>query len=258
MDAMIMAGGIPKEGQPLYEYTRGEPKALLEIAGKPMVQWVLDALGGADKLGNVVAIGLPEEAGLHCNKPISYLPNQGGIIENARAGLLKVLEINPEAELILVTSSDIPCITSEMISWAVGTAEETEHDIYYNAVAKEVMEGRFPESKRSFVRLRDGAFCGGDMHVVRTSLVTENDEFWQRIMDARKNAFKQAALLGFDTLLLLLLRIITLEGAEKRVSKKLGLRARAILCPYAEMAMDVDKPPQLEILREEMSRRVGS
>jgi molybdopterin-guanine dinucleotide biosynthesis protein A len=258
MDAVIMAGGVPNEGEPLYEYTQGKPKALLDIAGKPMAQWVLDALGGADKLSNIVAIGLPEDAELHCDKPITYLPSQVGIIENARAGLLKVMEINPEAELILVSSSDIPSITSEMINWAITTAEETEHDIYYNVVQKEVMEGRFPGSNRSFVRLRDRAACGGDIHVVRASLVTEKDELWQRILDARKNAFKQAALLGFDTLLLLVLRMVSLEGAEKRVSKRLGLRGRAILCPYAEMAMDVDKPHQLEILRKELSKRVGS
>lgn len=258
MDVMIMAGGVPNEGEPLYEYTRGKPKALLELAGKPMAQWVLDALGDADKLDNIVAIGLPEDAGLHCDKPITYLPNQGGIVENARMGLLKVMEINPEAQFILVTSSDIPSITPEMINWIINKAEETEHDVYYNVVTKEVMEGRFPGSKRSYVRFRDRAVCGGDIHVVCTSLVTENDEFWRRILDARKNAFKQAALLGVDTLILLVLRIMSLEGAEKRVSKRLGLRGRVILCPYAEMAMDVDKPHQLEILQEEMSRRVGS
>jgi NDP-sugar pyrophosphorylase family protein len=44
MDAIVIAGGIPEPGDPLYEYTQGQPKALLDIAGKPMVQWVLDAL----------------------------------------------------------------------------------------------------------------------------------------------------------------------------------------------------------------------
>ena len=49
MDALVVAGGIPKEGEPLYEYTQGLPKALLDVGGKHfqvlrrlMVWWSLD------------------------------------------------------------------------------------------------------------------------------------------------------------------------------------------------------------------------
>jgi hypothetical protein len=38
------------------------------------------------------------------------------------------------------------------------------------------------------------------------------------------------------------------------VSKRLGLRGRAVVCPYAEIGMDVDKPFQLEIMRADLSR----
>jgi hypothetical protein len=93
------------------------------------------------------------------------------------------------------------------------------------------------------------------MNVVHSSLVTGNDELWQRIVAARKSALKQAALLGYDTLLMLLLRIVSLQGAQNRVSKRLGLRGRAIVCPYAEIGMDVDKPHQLEIMRKDLSGR---
>jgi len=54
---------------------------------------------------------------------------------------------------------------------------------------------------------------------------------------------------------LLLLRMITLEGAVKKVTKRLNLRGRAILTPYAEIGMDVDKPHQLEIMRADLAQR---
>jgi GTP:adenosylcobinamide-phosphate guanylyltransferase len=253
MDVVIVAGGIPQPGEPLYEYTQGAPKALLDIAGKPMAQWVLDALGGAEKVGSIVGVGLPEDAALSCKKPILTLPNQGGLLENLRAGMHKILEINPAGGWVLTASSDIPSITPEMVNWAITTAEETDHDIYYNVIKREVMERRFPGSNRSYIHLRDMEICGGDMNVVHSSLITGNDELWQRIIAARKNALKQAALLGVDTLILLLLRIVSLQGAQNRVSKRLGLRGRAIVCPYAEIGMDVDKPHQLEILRKDLS-----
>ena len=58
MDAIVIAGGIPEPGDLLYEYTQGQPKSLLDICGKPMVQWVLDALNSAETVDQVVVIGL--------------------------------------------------------------------------------------------------------------------------------------------------------------------------------------------------------
>ena len=56
MDAVVTAGGIPQPNEPLYTYSRGEAKALIDVAGKPMVQWVLDALGEAHTIERVVLI----------------------------------------------------------------------------------------------------------------------------------------------------------------------------------------------------------
>jgi hypothetical protein len=96
------------------------------------------------------------------------------------------------------------------------------------------------------------------MNMARTLTAVGNEALWQRIIAARKSALKQAALLGFDTLFLLLFRLITLEDAVEKVSKRLGVKGRAILCPYAEIGMDVDKPHQLELLRADLSRAVAS
>jgi hypothetical protein len=82
-------------------------------------------------------------------------------------------------------------------------------------------------------------------------------KLWDRLLDARKSIFKQAALVGLDTLFLLLTRSLTLEGAAELARKRLGITAGATLSPYAEMGMDADKPFQLDILREELSA-VGS
>lgn len=44
MDVIVTAGGISKQGDPLYKYSQGKPKALLDIAGKPMVKWVMPSV----------------------------------------------------------------------------------------------------------------------------------------------------------------------------------------------------------------------
>ncbi|MEJ2264778.1 MAG: nucleotidyltransferase family protein [Anaerolineales bacterium] len=256
MDALITAGGVPEPGEPLYEYTQGEPKALLDVAGKPMAQWVLDALDGATTVRRVVIVGLPANGKLSCLKAQAYLPNQGGMLDNIRAGVEKVVELNPSSGHVLVVSSDIPAITSEMVDWLVDTTMQTDHDVYYTVITRQVMEARFPKSKRSYTHLKDVEVCGGDMNMIRTSMITANDEIWTRILAARKNVFKQASLIGFGTLLLLLLRQLKLESGIKRVCERLDITGRVIFSPYAEIGMDIDKPGQLEILRKDLARKV--
>jgi molybdopterin-guanine dinucleotide biosynthesis protein A len=257
MDAVVTAGGIPQPDELLYPFTLGKPKALLEICGKPMVQWVLDALGGAKRVENVILIGLTQESGVTCSKPLTFIPNKIGMIENILAGINKVLEINPSATQVLLVSSDIPGINSEMVDWEIETTLQTDVDLCYNVVKREVMETRYPGSRRTYSKLKDMQVCGGDMNVVRTSVASMNTEIWDKLVASRKNPIKQASIIGFDTLLLALLGVISLDEAVKKATSRLHMSGRAIICPYAEIGMDVDKPIQLELMRADLMHRVA-
>lgn len=258
MDAVITAGGIPLPEEPLYPFTEGRSKAMVDIAGKPMVQWVLDALCESTTIENIIIVGLTEKLGLTSSKPVYYLSNQGKMLDNFRAGVVKSLELNKKSKHVLFVSSDIPAITGEMVDWVVETAMQTDDDIYYNVIQREAMEKRFPNSNRTYTRLADMEVCGGDMNVARSKLVVTEDEsgLWQKISDARKSPLKQAGLIGFDTLIGLLFRTLTLDMAAEKIMKRLEITGRAIICPYAEVGMDVDKPHQLEIMREDLKKRV--
>ncbi len=178
MDAVLTAGGIPGPEDPLYPYTKGQPKAMLDVAGKPLIQWVLDGLSEAQNVENVIIVSLDDKQGLTCRKPLYFVPNQPGMLQNIRAGTAKAQEINPEAELVLSVSSDIPGLTGEMVDWTIDKALQTDHDLYYNVITRQLMEKRYPDSNRSFVKLKDYEVCGGDMNVIRVSMVTQNEEFW--------------------------------------------------------------------------------
>ncbi len=257
MDAVVTAGGIPLPEEPLYPATAGQPKAMVDVAGKPMVQWVLDALCEAKHVDSIVIVGLTEKNGLQCSKPIHYVPNQGKMVENLQAGARKVQEIHPEAEYVLIVSSDVPGITGEMVDWVVETDMQSRQDVYYHLVERDVMEKRYPGSKRTWTKLKGLEICGGDVNVGRISLIlgTENKEMWDKITDSRKNPLKQAQLIGFGTALRLLAGRLTLEKAETDVMGRLNITGKAILCPYAEVGMDVDKLFQLEIMREDLKNR---
>jgi len=257
MDAIVTAGGVPLPEEPLYDATQGHPKAMVDVAGKPMVQWVLDALSESSDIENVIIVGLTEKSGLKCSKKMYFVSNQGKMVENLQAGGRKVREINPKAEHVLMVSSDIPGITGEMVDWVVNTDMQTDLDVYYHVIQREVMEARYPNCKRTWTHLKGMEICGGDMNVGRLSLLLSDDtEIWHKITDARKSPIKQAALVGFDTAFLLLTGQLTLEKAETNIMKRLDITGKAIVCPYAEIGMDVDKMFQLEIMREDLEKQV--
>ena len=255
MDAIVTAGGIPQPEDPLYTFSNGNAKALIEIAGRPMVQWVLDALSDAKNVDNVILIGLSPRSGVTCKKPMHFLSNQGRMLANIVAGVNKAIELNKKNKYVLVVSSDIPAIKPEMVDWLIETCMETKDDLYYGVCPKDAMESRFPGSKRTFTHLKDMDVCGADMNITHVRMATEHLDMWEQLIGTRKSPLRSASIIGFGTLFKLATRQLTLDEAVSRVSQRIGIKGRAIVWPYAEPCMDVDKPPQLELLRADLERQ---
>ncbi len=254
MYAIITAGGIPRPEEPLYPYTQGRSKALLDVAGKPMVQWVLDAVGKSSRVDGVVLIGLDADCGVTCARPLTFIANRGGMLANILAGVAEVQKIHPGPQHILLVSSDIPGITSEMVDWVANVVEQSDDDVYYNVVPREIMEKRYPNSRRTYTHLKDMVVCGGDLNAMHTRAVDSDLNMWNSLIEARKNPLKQASMFGWDVLFLLLIRQIGLQEAVQRVARRFKLKGRALVSPYAEIGMDVDKPNQLELVRADLAR----
>lgn len=255
MDAIVTAGGIPQPGDPLYEFSNGSSKALIDVAGKPMVQWVLDALSNSQKVDNVIVIGASPKSGLTCSKPVHYISNQGRMLANIVAGVNKSLELNKKSEYVLIVSSDIPGLKGEMVDWLVESAVQTKDDLYYGVCPREVMEARYPDSKRTYTKLKDMEVCGADMSIIHVSMATTHLDLWEQLIGTRKSPLKQAAAVGWDILFRLAFRQIALQELVEKASARIGIKGRAIIWSQAEPCMDVDKPHQLEIMREDLARQ---
>lgn len=254
MNAIVTAGGIPQPGDKLYAYSHGDSKALIDVAGKPMIQWVLDALGDAKHVDQVIVIGLSPKSGLTCKKPVHYISNQGRMLANIVVGVNKSLELNKKGEYVLLVSSDIPTLQGSMVDWLVKTAMQTKDDLYYGVCPREVMEARFPTSNRTYTKLKDMQVCGADVNIIHVSMATDHLDTWEELIGNRKSPLRQAAVIGLDTLYQLWRKQFTLQGLVERASERIGIKGRAIIWSQAEPCMDVDKPHQLEMMRAELAK----
>ncbi len=258
MDAIVMAGGKTGPKDPLYPLAKLGYKSMLDVCGRPMVQWVLDALVESGQVNQIVVVGLPIEIHLDCSRPLHRLDDRGDLIGNIQAGAQYLMKVNPQEAHALAVSSDVPGITPEIVRWLVERVRESDHDFYFTVIERSVMEKRYPDSKRTYLKLKDYQLCGGDANALNKATAVSGNPIYQRLHEARKNPVKQAGMVGFDLLALLMLGRLTLQEAERRASKRMGIRGRAILCPYAEIGMDVDKPFQYDILMKDLEaqRRV--
>jgi hypothetical protein len=64
--------------------------------------------------------------------------------------------------------------------------------------------------------------------------------------------------IGLSTLVLFLVRRLTVARLEQRVAKVLDIAGKAVELPHAELAMDVDKPHHLDVVRAAFERRMLS
>jgi GTP:adenosylcobinamide-phosphate guanylyltransferase len=254
MNVLITAGGIPAEGEYLYQQTQGKPKALLVIHGKRMIQWVLDAVSASKQVDEIFIVGLSQDAKLTSRKKIHYIVDQNEALANVIAGADALVKHDPRTSTFLMTSSDIPALTTQMVDWVINQATQADVDIQYFVIRREDMEKRYPESRRTYTRFQDAELCSADIFLVKADKVLNPDSRWGDLLSARKSPLKQAAIIGFDTLFLMLLRRITLQDAVKTILKRLKLTGRVAFTPYPEMGMDVDKDFQLEIVRKDLAR----
>lgn len=257
LDAIVLAGGLLEPADPLFGEAPDARRCLIPIAGRSMVQWVVDVLSESENVNAIYIMGLPPDSGLFSNKPLYFISDAGGIFENIHSGVMRSAADHPTQEKVIIASGDLPAVSTQMVDWLIAwVADHPDEDLYYNVISQAVMEARFPEAGRSYVHFRDIAVCGGDLNIIDHRLFSQARPLWKKLAEARKNPLKQASLLGWDSLILVALRLVTLEGAVRRVCKRLAIRGKAILNPFAEMAMDADKPHQLAILRADLERRV--
>lgn len=254
--AVVLAGQSNREEDPLREHARGGPKALIPIAGRPMVTYVLAALAASRTIRRIVVVGTLPEMDPALSVPLDRVACQGDLIPNVLCGIQRAVELGPDLDGVLLTGSDLPLLTPAIVDEFVARCLETDHDAYYGIVERSVMEARFPTSRRTYVRLADGEFAGGDLLLLRQGAAGLNTALWHRLATARKSPLRQIWMLGGPgPVLKLLTHRMSLAEAEARASKAFHVRARVIVCPHPELGMDVDKPCQLEIVSAELKTR---
>ena len=240
VDAVVLAGGDGAVIDPTSRF-----KGLLPIAGKPMIQWVVEALKGADCVAEVaVVVPTAEDLGPWADTVDKLVVSSGSFIENGLAGIRSFRDDRPT----LAVTGDIPAITPAVIEDFVERSLATGADFTYPLIPKEAMLEQFPGSERTFVRLVNGPVTGGNMMIVNPYLVEQNALLGQALFDTRKSAIQMARIIGFRFVLKLATGRLDVPEVEAKLGEILGGTGAAIFTEHASIAADVDKPVDVVVV----------
>lgn len=257
MHCLILAGGTVGPEDPLYPYTQGRPKALLDMGGRTMLERVVAALHASLFVEDILLVGIPAEtlaaAGLAFARPVNALPDAGGMVANMLAGAAWFREHRPGAEVVLGCSADIPTLTSQVVDEFIEACRPWDKAVYYNFVTREKLERRFPGSRRTYSKLGGLEVAGGDMVIARIDVAERNRDLLEVLTGARKQPWRIASVVGLRMLIKFLFHRVTIADIEATAGRILGAPVKIILDGPPELAMDADKPFQVDLLRAEFA-----
>lgn len=234
VDAVVLAGGDGAVVDPTCRF-----KGLLPVAGKPMVEWVVDALRAAETVADVaVVVPSAEELGAWADRVDKLVVSNGGFMDNVIAGVESFRVDRP----ILLATGDLPTLQGSDVDAFVRASLETGADFTYPLIPKEAMLEQYPGSERTFVKLSTGSYTGGNMGVLNPALVIQNRALGQKLFDRRKNALQMARAIGFRFVARLALGRLDPADVEAKMGELLGGSGAAVVLPNGAIGADVDKP----------------
>ncbi|MBB6099388.1 CTP:molybdopterin cytidylyltransferase MocA [Deinobacterium chartae] len=243
--AVVLGGGDP--GDPFAAKHGVAVKALIELEGRPMARYVLEALRASGRVRRIVYVG-PVNAALSDLIDVN-LPDAGSLLANLEQGVAAL----PQDARALVVTADVPMLTPEQVRSVLDEAPRA--GLVYPIVRRADCERTYPGVKRTYARLREGSFTGGNLFLLEPKLVGLFLPQLRRVLELRKHPVALAGLIGPGVLLRLLLGRLSLDQLEKRVSDILGVPARALITAHAAVGTDVDKDADLALARAVLQSR---
>jgi GTP:adenosylcobinamide-phosphate guanylyltransferase len=215
-------------------------KAYIAVDGQTMLARVLRALGAAASIREIRVITPPDAwaaAGRQIPAADAVIAPGSDLIGSVVAGLNGIAD----DERVLVCATDLPLLTPRAVDAFAAAARTTPCDVGYGYVERGAHQRAYPGIRHTWVRLREGTFCGGGISVLRAGATRRIVEALRRFTGARKAPWRMAALFSPMLMARLLLGKVSVRELEQRAGALTGLLCRGLLCPYPEIAVNVDR-----------------
>lgn len=233
-------------------------KCLAPVAGRAMLERVIAALAASERVGRI-AVSLRDTGLLERLPALAPLVAEGRLVALQAAGSPSRSVLQAAADLnqpfpLLVTTADHALLTTAMVDHFCSASRESGAEVTAGLTASGVLLASYPQSRRTYLAFRDERYSGANLFALMSARAMALPELWLRVEQQRKRPWRIAAVFGPRLLLGYLLRRFSLDDAMTRISARMGLGVAAVKMPFAEAAIDVDKPEDLELVNRILER----
>lgn len=260
--SLILAG--KRSSDPLSKLFNIENKAFIEIAGKPMVEWVLAAMQDSGLQQPVLMSITDSQEKLFAERLKNYnckfISNAEG--ESPVTASLKALkQINPDQGL-LITTADNPLLQSEVLKYFLQVCSQSKADLVIGTVnGQETLLKKYPQMRRTWHKLNPRCWLSGTNLFYWTPQGL-NERAFQTLYKLEKQrksplAFASiAAKLDFIFLLKLILQRTNIEECSQALSNATNIKINLLALPFPEACIDVDTSSDLELVAKILNEKV--
>ncbi|MDF2892811.1 MAG: molybdopterin-guanine dinucleotide biosynthesis protein A-like protein, partial [Clostridia bacterium] len=196
-------------------------KALLRLKDKYMIEYIIDTLRKSSIIEKIAVVGPKEQLEPIIGDKVDYIvEGTDSIVTN---GLLAMENFKNDKQ-VLITTSDIPMLTVEALEDFISKALDMNADLCYSVVDKMVNDKKYPEVKRTYARLWEGQFTGGNIFLFNPAVTEKCKTFVEQMLEYRKSPAKMAMVLGFGFLIRMALGILTIRAVQKKTERLLGIK----------------------------------
>lgn len=156
---------------------------------------------------------------------------------------------------LLVTTADHPLLTASMI-WHFTESASDDADFILGLAEASVIRQHYPNAIRTFYKFAGEGYSGCNLFLLANPKAGTVISFWQTMEKYRKRPWRLVAAIGPSVLIRFLTGRLTIEAALDHLSGRIGAKARAVIMPFAEAAIDVDKPDDLALAETILKTRI--
>jgi 2-C-methyl-D-erythritol 4-phosphate cytidylyltransferase len=140
---------------------------------------------------------------------------------------------------VLVTTADHALLDAATVDEFAAAAEGA--DIAVGVVQRDVLLRRFPDARRTWLKFQGGAYTGANLFALASPSVAPAVKLWRSVEQDRKSAWRIISLLGPIMLVMVALRLASLDDVMAQLSARLDLKLRAVRLGNPLAGIDVDK-----------------
>lgn len=256
--ALILAG-IRPGGDPVAASAGVPSKAFIEVGGRPMLLRVLDALDASRQVGPHILCG-PSQKSIEQQPELNVRIAEGRLKYMAGQSTPSlsthhVLQSLTDSAPVLVTTADHALLSAPIIDYFCSEAQRAKCDVVVGITSYQEVISAFPETRRTAVKFKDGSYCGCNLFSFLNPHSYQAAQFWRQIEKDRKKPLKMMRILGWAAVLRYLTGKMTLNDALGHLSKRMGIRAGAIMIPFPEAAVDVDTIEDLKFVQSLVAKQ---